>query len=80
VKASRQGSFDLACPACKGNDVWKVGPLPGFARNSFGGVQVESELSPGCLFHCPNCDLFFRYPYLSEAACLQLYEKLPATV
>ena len=70
----------VRCPDCKCIDVVNTGPLPAFSSKSFGGVDVGLELDPGSLFHCPQCDLLFRHPYLSETACLELYENLPTGV
>jgi SAM-dependent methyltransferase len=73
-------SSATGCPACRGLTVHNEGALPRLAPNIFGGRRVNAVLKPGCLLHCIECDLRFRFPYVSQATLNKLYEKLPSTV
>ena len=65
----------INCPACYCSRVSNKGALP--IPNSVFGELRKDFLEPGELFHCLNCDLYFRYPYLSEVTLQKLYENMP---
>jgi len=68
------------CPACANSKVINRGPLPEILPYTFGSIKVDTALVVGCLFHCSNCGLYFRYPCVSQSTLDKLYKNLPAAV
>lgn len=56
----------LKCPACDQNDLKALGSLP----KMFGVFKL---ITPGNLYACPRCFLFFRHPYPSESEIENAY-------
>src|SRR5712691_5498037 len=69
-----------ACPACENRVLESRGSLPELRPEIFGGTSVGVRLDAGNLVHCPVCGLFFRAPYVTQAALTDLYANLPPTV
>ncbi len=61
----------LKCPACGEISTEKIGHL----RNYQGVIHLSD---PGNLYHCLNCNFFFRRPYISGKNLVEKYSKLPA--
>jgi hypothetical protein len=68
------------CKCCAGNRVADCGPLPPLKAQTFGGVKASEHLEAGHLWHCGECDLYFRYPYAPQAVLTKLYEDLPPSI
>lgn len=68
------------CPVCTNSTVIDRGQLPEILPYTFGDSKVDIFLEAGHLFHCFNCGLYFRYPYVCQPALVKLYKNLPATV
>ena len=71
--------MNTVCPACQSTHLRDLGPLPE-PPPTFGGEPFPSRPGPGNLWHCLNCHLRFRAPYLSQAELTALYEALPDSV
>jgi SAM-dependent methyltransferase len=67
------------CKACESTRVRDRGPLP-VMPPTFGGEPCTVRLEPGRLWQCLECDLYFRFPYLSQAELTALYQNVPDTV
>ena len=58
------------CPACDSDNNILLGKI----QDKGGIIQLTS---PGGLYECMGCHLFFRFPYLSQDELIKQYEKLP---
>jgi SAM-dependent methyltransferase len=67
------------CPACRATTVHDLGPLSE-PPPTFGGQPFPTRPPPRHLWHCMECHLRFRSPYLSQAELTALYEGLPGWV
>lgn len=61
-----------ACPSCSNVRCVAVGDLP--TRSFFAGRYLDEPIAGGRLFRCPECTLAFRWPVLSDARYLELYD------
>jgi len=60
----------MQCPACDGISVRSIGELI--------RIQGLFELpSPGWLYHCRSCHLYFRRPYMTPERLLDAYKQIP---
>lgn len=60
------------CPSCSNPSCVSVGELP--SRSFFAGRKLDEPIAGGSLFRCPECALAFRWPVLSDARYLELYD------
>lgn len=63
----------VSCPSCGGN-AHKIGEIP--PAYAFLEIPFEEPVNPGSLYCCAACSLGFRYPCLSEAELIGLYNRL----
>jgi|GEM_PF-1358375 len=73
-------SVFVGCPSCASLALTDKGILPEPRPYVFGGSKVDIALEAGHLYRCLKCDLYFRYPCVSQTTLTKLYEKLPPTV
>lgn len=59
----------VICPACRENEACDLGTI-----HKINGLFELDE--PGNLYHCVNCNLFFRFPYLNEIMLKKAYENI----
>jgi len=69
----------VQCTACGATTIRDLGPLPEPVP-TFGGELSPTGPAPGNLWHCLECHLRFRFPYLSQVELTALYERLPNSV
>src|SRR5205809_5137953 len=75
---SRAGS-EPECKSCGSTTVIDLGPLPELVP-TFGGQMCSVQHEPGRLWRCRHCDLYFRFPYLTQVELTALYQDLPDSV
>jgi 2-polyprenyl-3-methyl-5-hydroxy-6-metoxy-1,4-benzoquinol methylase len=64
--------MNLACPACKGNELLRVGEIP--QTKIFAGDGFSIPLPQSNLFKCKSCNLNFRWPRLSKKELDKIYK------
>ena len=62
----------IVCPSCNLPTIELVGSL--VDANVFAGQVLQSTISGGNLYCCTSCNLFFRWPRLSQTILKELYE------
>jgi SAM-dependent methyltransferase len=62
----------MRCPSCSSSNVKRIGEL----------IKIPGLFdlpSPGCLYHCLICHLYFRRPFLTLAELAEAYRLIPDT-
>ena len=68
----------LRCRICNHGEAISLGEIPNCGE--FAGQQVSPAIKGGELWKCQDCGSMFRYPSLSPAEYLALYEKASSEV
>lgn len=63
--------MNIICPACKSQEIKFIGKIP--QKNTFAGKKLKISLMTSYLFKCKNCNLYFKWPIISESQSKKLY-------
>lgn len=65
-----KSKLSIKCPSCQFDNSVLLGAIP--ASDTFAGQRVSPIIKGGYLYMCKNCNLYYKYPRLSQ----DYYEKL----